>query len=183
MMSKGMIFTPTSCAPLWCGVRRIKAISHLLGRGNVAFILIADDDELVVELVRNALSCNGHFVGAVDDGKRVVSIVTARRPDLVILDCSMPEVSGIDALIQMRLSRDCYQTPVLMLTSHASQVSEDIAIRAGAQDYLRKPFDPDELSSRVEILLNRAAKQKLFAEKTRHFVPPIVPTERRWGQR
>jgi PleD family two-component response regulator len=79
------------------------------GRSAIAFFLIADDDELVVEMVRNALSARGHIVGAVDDGKRVVDIAIARQPDLVILDCSMPEVSGIEALRQMRLSPLCPQ--------------------------------------------------------------------------
>jgi DNA-binding response OmpR family regulator len=149
----------------------------------VALILIADDDELVVELVREALGAHGHIVGAVDDGTMVVSIVELKRPDLVILDCSMPELSGVEALRQIRNSLTCGETPVLMLTARTSSVDEDIAIRAGASDYLRKPFDPDQLVSRAEMLIERAQSRKtVMREKSPLYRPPPSP-QRRWGQR
>ena len=119
----------------------------------MALILIADDDELVVEVVREALSARGHVVGALPDGARVKAVVELKRPDLVILDCSMPELPGIEALRQIRASAICYATPVLMLTGRRSKADEEIAVRTGADDYLRKPFDPDQLVARVEGLL------------------------------
>lgn len=143
----------------------------------MALILIADDDELVVDLVRDALGARGHVVGAVDDGRQVVQIVQVKRPALVILDCMMPEVSGIEALHQIRMSHSCYATPVLMLTGRRAEADEDIALRAGANDYLRKPFDPDQLVSRVEALLAKAE-----ADSARR-PPAPPPSERRWGQR
>lgn len=119
----------------------------------MALILIADDDELVVEVVREALSARGHVVGALPDGARVKAVVELKRPDLVILDCSMPELPGIEALRQIRASAISYATPVLMLTGRRSKADEEIAVRTGADDYLRKPFDPDQLVARVESLL------------------------------
>ena len=121
----------------------------------MALILIADDDELVVEVVREALTARGHVVGALDDGVRVKAVVELKRPDLVILDCSMPELPGVEALRQIRSSTICYATPVLMLTGRRSKADEEIALRTGADDYLRKPFDPDQLVARVESLLDR----------------------------
>ncbi len=146
----------------------------------MALILIADDDELVVHLVRAALGARGHVVGAVDDGLPVLSVVEFKRPALVILDCSMPEVSGIEALRLIRNSRTCHATPVLMLTARCSNADEDIAMRIGASDYLRKPFDPDQLVARVENLLLHAEAQQ------RPSPPPAQPhplRERVWGQR
>lgn len=119
----------------------------------MARIIIADDDELVVEIVRTALEARGHIVGALSDGKPLKSVVEFKQPDLVILDCAMPEMPGVEALREIRTSKTAFATPVLMLTGRRSGPDEEIARRAGADDYLRKPFDPDQLVARVEALL------------------------------
>lgn len=119
----------------------------------MARILMADDDEQAIEIVRAALEERGHIVGALSDGAGVKQVVEFKRPDLVILDCAMPEVSGIDALREIRSSLTAFETPVLMLTARQSDSDESIAMFAGADDYLRKPIDPDQLVSRVEGLL------------------------------
>lgn len=121
-------------------------------------ILIADDDELVVDIVRSALEARGHVVGELNDGRLVKSVVELKRPEVVILDCSMAEVSGIMALKEIRASASASATPVLMLTARRSNADEGIAWVAGANDYLRKPFDPDELVARVEALLHRSSR-------------------------
>jgi DNA-binding response OmpR family regulator len=148
----------------------------------VALILIADDDEIVVCLVRDALGARGHVVGALDDGLPVLGVVEFKLPELVILDCSMPELSGIEALRQIRTSRTCFATPVLMLTGRRSAADEEIAMRSGANDYLRKPFDPDQLVSRVEILVAKRRARQL-ADTMPVPVRTTPPAERRWGQR
>lgn len=123
----------------------------------MARIIIADDDELVVDMVRSALEARGHIVGSLADGTRVKQVVETKRPDLVILDCSMPEKSGIQVLRELRTSVSVHGTPVLVLTGRRSLNDEDIAWKAGTDDYLRKPFDPDELVARVEALLPGSA--------------------------
>ena len=145
----------------------------------MALILIADDDEMVVDIVRAALTARGHIVGAVDDGLPVLGVVEFKRPALVILDCSMPELSGIEALRQIRFSTKCFDTPVLMLTSRRSVADEEIAMRSGANDYLRKPFDPDQLVSRVETLLARASARQAISSAPHG----DVSSARRWGER
>jgi len=122
----------------------------------MALILVADDDSLILELVADALRARGHVVGTLDDGLRVADIVTFKNPALVILDCSMPMVSGIDALRQIRSSAAGFDTPVLMLTGRRSVADEQIAMRAGANDYIRKPFDPCKLVMRAEDLIFEA---------------------------
>ena len=118
----------------------------------MARIIIADDDEFFVDLVRAALEPLGHIVGALPDGDDVAKVVRAKRPDLLILDCSMPNKPGISVLREIRQSRD-YQVPVLMLTGRTSYADEDIAYQAGADDYLHKPVDPEKLVVHVEALL------------------------------
>lgn len=120
----------------------------------MALILIVDDDQLVIEVARAALEARGHVIGELPDGSRVKEVVEHERPDLVILDCAMPGVRGIDALRQVRTSPLGYGTPVVMLTARRSSGDEYIAIRAGADDYLRKPFEPDQLVACVEALLD-----------------------------
>jgi DNA-binding response OmpR family regulator len=123
----------------------------------MALILIVDDDELVVEVVSEALRAAGHSIGTLDDGLHVIDIVHLKRPELVILDCSMPNLSGIEALRQIRTSLSCFDTPVMMLTARRSAADELIAIRAGADDYMRKPFEPARLVARTDTLLLKAA--------------------------
>ena len=113
-------------------------------------MIIADDDELIVDIVRSALERRGHVVGCLNDGRALCSVVELKRPQAVILDCSMDDVSGIVALREIRASRQAAETPVLMLTARRSEADEEIARLAGADDYLRKPFDTDELVARVD---------------------------------
>jgi DNA-binding response OmpR family regulator len=122
----------------------------------MALILIADDDDLIVEMVADALRHRGHVVGTLNDGCQVMSVVNFKRPSLVILDCGMPTISGIDVLRQIRASGTCFDTPVLMLTGRRSEADEEIAIRAGANDYMRKPFDLAKLVHRAESLIMEA---------------------------
>ncbi len=119
------------------------------------FVIVADDDELVVEIVRAALETRGHVVGELSDGKPVRSVVELKQPDVVILDCTMEQVSGIEALREIRASNKAFATPVLMLTARCGAADEHIAWAAGADDYLRKPFDPEELVVRVEALVGK----------------------------
>ena len=133
------------------------------------FVIIADDDELVVDIVRTALEARGHIVGGLSDGKPVSKIVELKHPDVVILDCTMEQVSGIVALRQIRASATAFATPVLILTARCGAADEDIAWQAGADDYLRKPFDPEELVMRVEALVG---KHEALEELRSEGLPP-----------
>lgn len=123
----------------------------------MARIIMADDDEVVGEIVADALMAAGHAVGLLDNGAEALKVIRARRPDLVILDCNMPEMSGLLVLRQMRDSIELCNTPVLMLTGRQSDRDLEIAFYEGANDYMKKPFDPDELVFRVGQLLERSA--------------------------
>ena len=124
----------------------------------MARIIVADDDEIIGEIVCEALIASGHGAGLLSNGADALKTIKARKPDLVILDCNMPEMSGILVLREMRNSPALCDIPVLMLTGRTSDSDQDLARYQGADDYMRKPFDPEELVFRVEDLLAKREK-------------------------
>ena len=116
-------------------------------------IILADDDELVAAVVSNVLMAAGHAVGWLADGASALNVITQRPPDLVILDCNMPEMGGVHVLHEMRRLDHLHRVPVLMLTGRSSAQDENIARFAGATDYLRKPFNTIELVDRANDLI------------------------------
>lgn len=126
----------------------------------MARILVVDDDELIGDMVRAILEAEGHVIGVVTSGEAAVAAIAAKQPDLVILDSMMPGIPGEEVLRQIRTSAS-YRTPVLMLTAKRNTSDVQIAMRAGADDYLKKPFDPDELLFRVDELLESGRKRPI----------------------
>lgn len=126
----------------------------------MALILLADDDPLVGLVVREALSARGHVVGLVENGVDAVRVVALKNPGLAILDCSMPEMNGIEALIRIRRSAAGYRIPILMLTARRGDADVEIAMRAGADHYLKKPFDADQLVAVVEDMLEQSSMSR-----------------------
>ena len=120
----------------------------------MALILVADDDELVRDVVREAFESFGHVVGAVSNGVEAVQAVMAKTPDLLILDCDMPGGPGISALETIRRIPKLVSLPVIMLTG--SRSNQGIAAYAGANAYVTKPFQPDFLVFKAEEILEQA---------------------------
>ena len=121
----------------------------------MARIIVAEDDDIVSDIVREALTNAGHVVGVLDNGADALRAIQLKKPDLVILDCTMPELSGLLVLREMRTSSTVYDTPVLVLTGRQGARDIELAYNQGADDYMKKPFDPDELVFRVEDLLEK----------------------------
>ena len=118
----------------------------------MATVLVVDDEADIRGLVRQLLLRAGHDVAEAADGREAVRAFHERRPDLVILDVAMPELDGWATLERIR---DVSEAPVLMLTARAADVDKVRGLRAGADDYLTKPFGREELLARVEALLRR----------------------------
>ncbi len=116
----------------------------------MAHILIADDDELVAEMASDILIDAGHACGWVTNGEDAWALMKQRRPDLLLLDQDMPGISGVSLLRKLRGSATFYDLPVIMFTAMSGEADESRAIYAGAQDYIRKPFTPLILTSRIE---------------------------------
>jgi DNA-binding response OmpR family regulator len=115
---------------------------------------VADDDDDIRTLVGELLRRAGYAVHEAADGREALRTFHAERPDLVILDVSMPELDGFQTLERIR---ELSEVPVLMLTAKAAEADRVRGLRGGADDYVAKPFARNELLARVEALLRRAA--------------------------
>jgi DNA-binding response OmpR family regulator len=117
----------------------------------VAHILVADDDDLLGELLRFKLEGAGHRVTTIGDGRSALEAALSGGYDLMVLDTMMPVLSGpevLRALVQQESS-----LPVVMLTARKGQDDVLDALSSGARDYLTKPFIPDELVARINAIL------------------------------
>ena len=128
-------------------------------------ILVVDDEAPIRKLVSSYLEAEGWDVATATDGKKAVELVGERKPDLVVLDVSMSELDGIEALRQIRTFSDVY---VIMLTARAEETDKLIGLAVGADDYLTKPFSPRELVARIKAVLRRsrpaiAAEEQLLS--------------------
>jgi two-component system KDP operon response regulator KdpE len=120
-------------------------------------ILIVDDEPTIVRLVRIKLESDGYAVLTASRGEEALRMLQVDRPDLVILDLMMPEMDGTETLRRIR-SRS--QLPVIMLTALGSDREKVSGLEGGADDFVTKPFNPDELSARVAAVLRRASGDK-----------------------
>jgi DNA-binding response OmpR family regulator len=116
-------------------------------------ILVVDDDPDIRGLVRELLDRRGFTVTEARDGHEALRAFYAERPDLVVLDVAMPVLDGWKTLERIRELSD---VPVVMLTAKADELEKTRGLRAGADDYVTKPFGRQELLARVEALLRRA---------------------------
>ena len=126
-------------------------------------MLVVDDDPDIRSLLRVLLERAGHQVVDAPDGKAALREIFETRPDLVVLDVTMPELDGWRTLERIR---DVSGVPVMMLTAAASEVEKVRALGAGADDYVVKPFGRQELVARVQALLRRAQAEPRDAPST-----------------
>jgi DNA-binding response OmpR family regulator len=120
---------------------------------NVATILVVDDEPRIVQLVRDYLEHGGFTVLTASDGPSALRTARTGKPDLVVLDLSLPGVDGLDVARSLR--RDGV-VPIIMLTARTEESDKLVGLELGADDYMTKPFSPKELVARVRAVLRRA---------------------------
>ncbi|HJU72289.1 MAG TPA: response regulator [Gemmatimonadaceae bacterium] len=125
----------------------------------MSFLLFADDNEDMRLMLRDLFRSVGHEVALAADGAAALEAIEQREPDLVILDHSMPTMTGIDVCRRMKANPFTARIPVLMLTAQGGMESKIEGFAAGADDYLAKPFDPRELRARVTALLRLVQRE------------------------
>ncbi|MEM8751146.1 MAG: response regulator transcription factor [Pseudomonadota bacterium] len=119
-------------------------------------IAVVEDNRPLADAVARAFEREGHGVDLMFDGETATSFLLAETVDLVILDINLPGKSGLEVLAELRKARK--NTPVLMLTARASLTDKVAGLDYGADDYLTKPFDLEELQARARALLRRSEK-------------------------
>lgn len=117
-------------------------------------ILVADDDQKLLKMVRRTLIYEGFQVVTAENGREALAKLETEPPDLIVLDWMMPELNGLKLLHRLRVAGD--EVPVLMLTARDAVEDRVEGLDRGADDYLVKPFAPSELLARLRALLRRS---------------------------
>ncbi|MCP4358881.1 MAG: response regulator transcription factor [Chloroflexi bacterium] len=118
-------------------------------------VLVVDDEERLLSLVKAYLEQGGFRVVTAANGREALFIARQEKPDLILLDIMMPEMDGHEF---MRLHRQEQDTPIILLTAKVEEDDKIIGLELGADDYITKPFSPRELLARVRAILRRMGK-------------------------
>ena len=118
-------------------------------------VLAADDDPDILELVAFRLGRAGYTVLQAHDGQEAFDLAVAEKPDLAVLDVMMPKMDGYEVTRRLREEEATKGMPIILLTARAQDTDVTTGFDAGADDYLRKPFSPQELGARVQAILGR----------------------------
>lgn len=129
-------------------------------------ILVVEDDPDIAELVRRYLEKAGFSVETLTSGRDALAAVAARPPDLLVLDLMLPHVDGLEICRSVRAHPATAAIPVIMLTARADESERIVGLELGADDYIAKPFSPNELVARVRALLRRARRDAAPAAAT-----------------
>jgi DNA-binding response OmpR family regulator len=118
-------------------------------------VLVADDDPDILTLVRFRLEREGYDVVGASDGQTALDLALEREPDVAVLDVTMPRLDGYEVTRRLRRHDSTRATAVILLTARAQEADVQEGVAAGADDYVTKPFSPQELGRRVQAALAR----------------------------
>ena len=123
-------------------------------------ILIVEDELDLRSTLEFKFKSEGYSVNAVSKGKEAIEAIARKKPDLVLLDLMLPDMSGLDVCKTIRNSTDSFDTAIIMLTAKGEEVDRVLGFELGADDYVVKPFSVRELALRVSTVLKRRDKQE-----------------------
>ncbi|MDY6918462.1 MAG: response regulator transcription factor [Chloroflexota bacterium] len=133
-------------------------------------VLIVEDDETLLEVLRYNFAREGYRVATATDGGAALDVARSERPDLIVLDIMLP---GLDGLEVCRILRKETTVPILMLTAKAEEIDKVVGLELGADDYVTKPFSVRELLARVRAMLRRVDMMQQPAAAAEDAVPTI----------
>ncbi len=139
-------------------------------------LLLVDDDRELCAMMKEFLSHTGHRLDCSHDGRDGLSRAVNGSYDLVLLDVMLPSVNGFTVMRQLRRRTD---VPVILLTARTHQEDRIAGLNSGADDYLPKPFDPDELVARIRAVLRRGGKVKYLSRSAEKYGDISVNFDRR----
>jgi DNA-binding response OmpR family regulator len=140
-------------------------------------VLIVEDDADIAALIVHYLEKAGYGAEIVSDGGRALAQARETPPDLVVLDLMLPGLSGLDVCKALRADNRTTNLPIIMLTARGEESERILGLDVGADDYVVKPFNPNELIARVRALLRRAAPPQI-KERVLRCGPISVDVER-----
>jgi len=120
-------------------------------------VLVAEDENALVTLLRYNLEREGYRVLQAQDGEEALLVANEQKPDLVLLDWMLPQLSGIEVCRRLRGRQETRNVPIIMLTARGEENDRIRGLDTGADDYITKPFSPRELLARIQAVLRRAA--------------------------
>lgn len=141
-------------------------------------ILVVEDDTDLCSLLCEMLVSEGYRADAVHTGSAAVESATSNHPDAIILDVMLPEMNGFEVCKRLKFRRETNLIPILMLTSMDSRENRVYGLRAGADRYLTKPFEPDILLAELRSVLTR--RRQLLARKTQSVVEIQMQSDSRY---
>ncbi len=124
----------------------------------MAKILIAEDERDIRDLVAFTLRFAGHEVFTASNGEEAVEMAPKVNPDLILMDVRMPRMTGYEACKAMKADPDLKDIPVVFLSAKGQESERQQGLEAGAEDYLLKPFAPDQLSLHIKTILAKFGK-------------------------
>jgi two-component system, OmpR family, alkaline phosphatase synthesis response regulator PhoP len=122
-------------------------------------ILVVDDDKQITFFLEKLLTVEGYQVTSVNESSKTLQIASEINPDLFILDLMMPEPNGFELCRALRANPSFSNTPIVIITAMDDNDSKAIATVAGANDYITKPFRPDDLGQRLKKILAKPKKR------------------------
>ena len=137
-------------------------------------VLVVDDEADIVALVAYHLAKAGYKVSTASTGADALAMARKDRPALIVLDLMLPGISGYAVLEQLRAGKDTADTPVLMLTARREEADRIKGLSLGADDYLTKPFSPQELVLRVGAILRRVGAAPAAGSETISIGPIVI---------
>jgi DNA-binding response OmpR family regulator len=124
----------------------------------MAKILIAEDERDIRDLVAFTLRFAGHEVFAASNGEEAVDMAPKVNPDLILMDVRMPRMTGYEACKVMKANPDLKDIPIVFLSAKGQETEIQQGLEVGAEEYLLKPFAPDQLTARIKTILTKFGK-------------------------
>jgi DNA-binding NarL/FixJ family response regulator len=135
-------------------------------------LLLVDDDPRLVLLLKDYLEFQGYQIMTVNNGFQALALLEKDIPDMIICDVMMPEIDGYEFLKSLRKHQDFGWIPVLFLSALSQSLDRIKGLNLGANAYMNKPFEPEELLAQVKSMLNQSSQIQQYVDSR----PPITPT-------